>query len=204
MWRPSLTHDGVTGISAVSGQEQVPEQGPAPAVAVRAARSRQETVRAEARPVQAPRVRRDESANAGCSERGRCAVLDEIVTLVLLAAAVVALLVVLSWRRRSRQRGSLAEALAPPPSPRTVRARTSEAERDAEATASGPHPGSARPRADGSAPSGEFMVKARTGSRRYYRPGSPHFRRVDADLWFRSSRDAEAAGFVPANDAGGE
>lgn len=126
--------------------------------------------------------------------------LDEIVTLALLAAAVVALLVVLAWRRRSRQGGSVAEALAPPPSPRTVRARASEADPDAEETTSGPYPGSARPRTDGSAPSGEFMVKARTGSARYYRPGSPHFRRVDADLWFRSSRDAEAAGFVPAND----
>ncbi len=61
----------------------------------------------------------------------------------------------------------------------------------------GPYPGSALPLADGSAPSGEYTVKAKDATKRCHGPQSPYFKRTRADLWFRAEADAEAAGFIP-------
>jgi hypothetical protein len=61
----------------------------------------------------------------------------------------------------------------------------------------GPYPGSALPRPDGSAPSPEYTVKANQSSMRCHSPDSPYFRRTRAGLWFRSEKDAVAAGFRP-------
>jgi hypothetical protein len=68
----------------------------------------------------------------------------------------------------------------------------------AATTKPGPHPGSALPAPDGSAPSPEYAIKANSGSRRYYPPDSPYYVRTRGDLWFRAVADAEAAGFTPA------
>ncbi|MGQ0574448.1 MAG: sunset domain-containing protein [Pseudonocardia sp.] len=69
----------------------------------------------------------------------------------------------------------------------------------ADVTEAGPYAGSVLPTADGSAPSGEYTIKANAGSRRYHAPESPYFHRNRADVWFGSAADAEAAGFVAWN-----
>ncbi len=66
-------------------------------------------------------------------------------------------------------------------------------------TRPGPHPGSALPAPDGSAPSPDYTVKVNTGSKRYHPPESTFFVRTRADLWFRSAKDAEQAGFTAWN-----
>ena len=61
----------------------------------------------------------------------------------------------------------------------------------------GPYPGSVLPLADGSAPSGEFVVKGNAGSMRSHPTDSPYFGRTRAEVWFRTQEDAAAAGFAP-------
>ncbi|MFI7677708.1 hypothetical protein [Actinophytocola sp. NPDC049390] len=67
----------------------------------------------------------------------------------------------------------------------------------AELTAAGgPYgPGSAKPAADGAAPSAEFAVKAKESSKLFHSEKSPYFGRTKADVWFKSEADAESAGF---------
>lgn len=74
---------------------------------------------------------------------------------------------------------------------------------DALVVTPGPHPGSALPREDGSAPSPDFTVKGKTSSMRCHGPESPYFNRTKAEVWFRSESEAEAAGFRPWHPAGG-
>jgi hypothetical protein len=57
------------------------------------------------------------------------------------------------------------------------------------ATKPGPYDGSAMPAADGSAPSAEYPIKAK----------SPYFVRTRGDLWFQTVTAAEAAGFTAWN-----
>ena len=61
----------------------------------------------------------------------------------------------------------------------------------------GPFPGSVLPRADGGAPSPEFVIKGNTNSMRCHGPSSPYYGRTRAEVWFRTERDAAAAGFRP-------
>ncbi|MGH3627050.1 MAG: hypothetical protein ACRDRL_06360, partial [Sciscionella sp.] len=56
--------------------------------------------------------------------------------------------------------------------------------------------GSALPAPDGSAPSTEFTVKARTSSMVYHTAESPFFDRLLPQVWFRSPAEAAAAGFT--------
>jgi large subunit ribosomal protein L17 len=56
--------------------------------------------------------------------------------------------------------------------------------------------GSHAPLADGSAPEG-FPVKGNDQSKKYHVPGSPHYDRTDAEVWFATAEDAEKAGFEP-------
>jgi hypothetical protein len=63
-------------------------------------------------------------------------------------------------------------------------------------TRPGPHEGSVLPAADGSTPADEYTIKANEGSGKYYTHDSPYYVRTRADLWFRSTADAEHAGFA--------
>ena len=74
-----------------------------------------------------------------------------------------------------------------------------EAEPSATAVATiepGPYPRSARPNADGSAPSPEYTIKGNAGSKLYHTPSSPYYGRTKAEAWFATPEDAEAAGFT--------
>ncbi|MEV0676518.1 hypothetical protein AB0I60_08340 [Actinosynnema sp. NPDC050436] len=59
-------------------------------------------------------------------------------------------------------------------------------------------PGSVLPKSDGMAPAPDFHVKATLTGRRYYTGESANFRETRADVWFRTTSDAEKAGFRPA------
>ncbi|GGM52495.1 hypothetical protein GCM10012275_24340 [Longimycelium tulufanense] len=56
-------------------------------------------------------------------------------------------------------------------------------------------PNSAPPNPDGSAPSPDFRVKASASSMLFHTPDSPYYARTRAEVWFRSTEDAERAGF---------
>lgn len=57
-------------------------------------------------------------------------------------------------------------------------------------------PGSALPLADGSAPSTQFRVKARTSSMVFHTESSPFYERLEPQVWFRDPQDAQRAGFT--------
>jgi len=57
-------------------------------------------------------------------------------------------------------------------------------------------PGSALPLPDGTAPSAEFRVKARTSSMVYHTESSPFYERLEPQVWFRDAQDAQRAGFT--------
>lgn len=54
--------------------------------------------------------------------------------------------------------------------------------------------GSADPKADGTGPAG-FMIKADEDAMVFHGPDSPAYAGTEADVWFRTSEDAEKAGF---------
>ena len=58
-------------------------------------------------------------------------------------------------------------------------------------------PGSAMPLPGGGSPSPEFTVKASVTALRYCEPDSPLFGRTVAEVWFRTTKDAERVGFRP-------
>jgi small subunit ribosomal protein S2 len=58
-------------------------------------------------------------------------------------------------------------------------------------------PDSAAPLEDGSAPEG-FEVKGNKNSMKFHAPSSPWYGRTNAEVWFRSTDAAEAAGFANA------
>jgi hypothetical protein len=57
-------------------------------------------------------------------------------------------------------------------------------------------PGSALPLPDGTAPSPEFRVKARTSSMVFHTESSPFYDRLEPQVWFRDQADAQRAGFT--------
>jgi hypothetical protein len=57
-------------------------------------------------------------------------------------------------------------------------------------------PGSALPLPDGSSPSAEFRVKARTSSMVFHTESSPFYERLEPQVWFRDQKDAQRAGFT--------
>ncbi|MGH3625132.1 MAG: hypothetical protein ACRDQ5_25645 [Sciscionella sp.] len=57
-------------------------------------------------------------------------------------------------------------------------------------------PGSALPKPDGSAPSPEFQVKARTSSMVFHTTSSPFYDRLLPQVWFHTPEDAMRAGFT--------
>jgi large subunit ribosomal protein L17 len=61
--------------------------------------------------------------------------------------------------------------------------------------------GSHAPLEDGEQPEG-FPIKGKTSSMLYHDEESPHYSRTNADVWFATAEDAEAAGFTkPASQA---
>ena len=77
---------------------------------------------------------------------------------------------------------------------------TSSTDDDQSATAGGEGefgPDSAAPLEDGSAPEG-FEVKGNKNSMKFHAPSSPWYARTNAEVWFRSTDAAEAAGFANA------
>ncbi|CAM3556660.1 hypothetical protein [Smaragdicoccus niigatensis] len=59
------------------------------------------------------------------------------------------------------------------------------------ALVTGSHP----PLEDGSAPEG-FPIKGNADSMKYHVPGSTHYERTKAEVWFATAEDAEAAGYT--------
>ncbi len=56
----------------------------------------------------------------------------------------------------------------------------------------------ARPGPGGESPGPEYTVKGRVDSMVFHTPASPGYARTRAEVWFRSTEEALAAGFVPA------
>ncbi|HEY4017078.1 MAG TPA: hypothetical protein VGM75_00230 [Pseudonocardiaceae bacterium] len=92
-----------------------------------------------------------------------------------------------------------------PTAPHPIRVRTGVAQpnRPVRAPAgsagwqTGPFgPGSALPLPDGSAPSPQFRVKARTSSMVFHTESSPFYDRLEPQVWFTSQEDAQRAGFT--------
>jgi len=60
-------------------------------------------------------------------------------------------------------------------------------------------PGSAKPLADGAAPTEDYTVKGKRSSKLFHTAESPYFGRTKADVWFKTPADAESAGFAAWN-----
>jgi hypothetical protein len=92
-----------------------------------------------------------------------------------------------------------------PTAPHPIRVRTGVAQTNRPVRApagsagwqTGPFgPGSALPLPDGSAPSPQFRVKARTSSMVFHTESSPFYDRLEPQVWFTSQEDAQRAGFT--------
>ena len=130
-----------------------------------------------------------------------------VILVVLVLMAVIAARVARSRGRRTENTPTVAEAAGPPP-PSSGASRAQRADVDSH-TANpghprvgvrpGPYPESSLPGPDGSAPAGEFLVKADEATKRYYTPGVEDYQHLRADLWFSTAADADAAGFRPVH-----
>ncbi|MGH3568442.1 MAG: hypothetical protein ACRDRH_20925 [Pseudonocardia sp.] len=49
---------------------------------------------------------------------------------------------------------------------------------------------------DGSSPGPEYTIKGKAGSMLFHPPSSPYYKRIKAEIWFRTPEDARAAGFT--------
>jgi hypothetical protein len=80
---------------------------------------------------------------------------------------------------------------------RAVPAATAVASVTAPALPDAPFgPGSLSALADGSSPDPDYVVKGKTATKVFHAPGGAYYTRTRADVWFRSARDARAAGFT--------
>jgi large subunit ribosomal protein L17 len=68
-----------------------------------------------------------------------------------------------------------------------------------EDVVAGKYEGSAAPNADGSAPAG-FDIKGNENSMKYHTADSPWYDQTEAEVWFKTEADAEAAGFTKAGE----
>jgi large subunit ribosomal protein L17 len=108
----------------------------------------------------------------------------------------------------------LVEALADSPKAKKTTAKKAPAKKAAEKKAeaedkvedekvqdvvAGKYEGSAEPNADGSAPAG-FDIKGNENSMKYHTTESPWYDQTEAEFWFSSEADAEAAGFTKAGE----
>ena len=69
--------------------------------------------------------------------------------------------------------------------------------RTSRTSSPGKYEGSAAPIADGSAPAG-FDIKGNENSMKYHTTESPWYDQTEAEVWFKTEADAEAAGFAKA------
>jgi large subunit ribosomal protein L17 len=60
----------------------------------------------------------------------------------------------------------------------------------------GPYEGSALPLGDGGSPAPSFVIKGNEDSMLYHEPEGRYFEATEAEVWFETSADAEAAGFA--------
>jgi hypothetical protein len=74
-----------------------------------------------------------------------------------------------------------------------------EPETAARTEESGPYPGSVLAKSNGQSPDGSYRIKGNTRSKRYHTMQSPYYERTKATVWFRSTADAERAGFSAWN-----
>ena len=107
----------------------------------------------------------------------------------------------------------LVEALADSPKAKKTTAKKAPAKKAAEKAetedkvedekvqdvVAGKYEGSAEPNADGSAPAG-FDIKGNENSMKYHTTESPWYDQTEAEVWFSSEADAEAAGFTKAGE----
>jgi hypothetical protein len=78
----------------------------------------------------------------------------------------------------------------------TVEVIAETAPKTAVETAEGPYgPGSHGPLPDRSKVPAGFAIKGNDGSKLYHMPGSPFYKRTNAEVWFATAEAAEAAGF---------
>jgi outer membrane biosynthesis protein TonB len=95
-----------------------------------------------------------------------------------------------------------APAAAPPELPfeqaaaRSVLAATAVASVAAPALPDVPFAGSVRAESDGTSPDPDFTVKGKTATKVFHAPGGAYYTRTRADVWFRTTEDARAAGFT--------
>ena len=79
-----------------------------------------------------------------------------------------------------------------------------EAGEDTDDAADGGYgPGSAAPNEDGSAPAG-FDIKGNADSMKYHEPDGQWYEQTNAEVYFRTAKDAEKAGFTKAGGDDGE
>jgi hypothetical protein len=95
---------------------------------------------------------------------------------------------------RAAKAAPAAETVARPAPPAVKRAEPAKA-----APEPGGFPNSAKPLADGSAPSAEFTIKGNADSMLFHTKESPYYGRTKAEVWFRTAEEAEAAGFTGWN-----
>ncbi|MFD2418459.1 sunset domain-containing protein [Amycolatopsis pigmentata] len=97
------------------------------------------------------------------------------------------------------QSGSLFEPVTPANSAQASGDKASAEGSAREASVpSGPFgPGSAMPRPGGGRPADDFAVKASVTALRYCTEDSPQYPRMVAEVWFRTTADAERVGFRP-------
>lgn len=94
-------------------------------------------------------------------------------------------------------RASMTEAVPMPrPAVEDVEAPDVEASEIEASEPTPPYPGAALAAEDGSAPSEEYRVKAALESKHYYSDDRPGFAEVAAQVWFRTTEEAERAGFT--------
>jgi len=96
-------------------------------------------------------------------------------------------------KRASQPKVESAEAK---PSKRASQPKVESADDDARATA--PYgAGSAAPLESGEAPEG-FTIKGNTNSMKYHQPDGQRYEQTEAEVWFKTTKAAEKAGFVEA------
>jgi hypothetical protein len=97
------------------------------------------------------------------------------------------------WSRRAAAPvalGNIGAVRAPLPVP-SVQPVAATADPEPE-----PLAGAAPSLPDGSAPGPEYTIKGNAGSMLYHLPSSPYYKRTNAEMWFRTPADAQAAGFT--------
>jgi hypothetical protein len=57
-------------------------------------------------------------------------------------------------------------------------------------------PGAVASLDDGSAPDPAYVIKGKVATKTFHTPGGAYYTRTRADVWFRTARDARAAGFT--------